>query len=150
MTFSMKRLFVPALILAPALALAACGGSDSPPVDNSEAVKKGAALVKSNGCDGCHTSSTASDGVLSGQDSSVTQSSISGPNLTPDTETGIGSWTDAQIVAAITTGVDDEGEALCASMPKFADLTEDETASIVAYLKSIPAVKRALPEPTCQ
>ncbi|MEO5731364.1 MAG: cytochrome c, partial [Byssovorax sp.] len=132
-----------------ALALAACGGGDTTPVDNTEAVKKGAALVKSNGCDGCHTSSTASDGVLSGQDVTVTKSSISGPNLTPDTETGIGSWTDAQITAAIRTGVDEKGEELCVSMPKFSDLTDDETASIVAYLKSIPAVKRALPESTC-
>ena len=49
MNFSLKRLFVPALILVPALALAACGGSDTTPIDNSEAVKKGEALVKSNG-----------------------------------------------------------------------------------------------------
>lgn len=149
MTFSIQRLFVPLLILVPALALAACGGGDITPIDNTEAVKKGAALVKSNGCDGCHTSSTASDGVLSGQDVTVTKSSISGPNLTPDTETGIGSWTDAQITAAIRAGVDEKGTELCVSMPKFSDLTDDETASILAYLKSIPAVKRALPESTC-
>ena len=149
MTFSIKRLFVPLLILVPALALVACGGSDSPPVDNSEAVKKGEELVKSNACGGCHTPTTASDGLLAGQDSTVTMSSISGPNITPDKETGIGSWTDAQITAALRTGVDDKGEMLCASMPKF-DFTDDETASVVAYLKSIPAVKRALPESTCQ
>lgn len=150
MTFSIKRLFVPLLILVPALALVACGGSDTTPVDNSEAVKKGEELVKSNACGGCHTSSTASDGVLSGQDSTVTMSSISGPNITPDKETGIGSWTDAQITAALRTGVDDDGEELCVSMPKFTDLSDDEVASIVAYLKSIPAVKRELPPATCK
>jgi len=106
-------------------------------------------LSNQNSCGGCHTSSTASDGLLSGQDGTVTHSSISGPNITPDKETGIGSWTDAQITAAIRTGVDDKGESLCVSMPKFGDLSDDETASIVAYLKSIPAVKRALPDPTC-
>ena len=149
MTFSIKRLFLPLLVLVPALALAACGGSDSPPVDDGEAVKKGEALVKSNACGSCHTSTTASDGLLAGQDSSVTNSSVSGPNLTPDTETGLGSWTVEQITAAIRTGVDEKGEKLCVAMPKF-DLTDDETASVVAYLKSIPAVKRVLPEPTCQ
>ena len=149
MTLSIQRLFAPLLIIVPALALAACGGSETAPVDNSAAVKKGEELVKTYSCAGCHTSSTASDGVLSGQDSTVTKSSVSGPNLTPDTETGIGSWTAAQITAALRTGVDEKGAELCVSMPKFADLTDDETASIVAYLKSIPAVKRALPEPTC-
>ena len=149
MTFSMQRLFAPLLIVVPALALAACGGSDSSTPDNSAVVAKGEALVESNGCAGCHTSSTASDGVLSGQDSSVTKSSISGPNLTPDKDTGIGSWTDAQIVAAIRTGVDDEGKTLCSAMPKF-EFSDDETAAVVAYLKSIPAVKRTLPAPTCQ
>jgi mono/diheme cytochrome c family protein len=148
MTFSIQRFFAPLVILASALALAACGGTDTT-TDGSTA-EKGAALVKDNGCAGCHTSSTASDGVLSGQDSSVTKSSISGPNLTPDATTGLGSWTDAQITDAIRKGVDEKGAALCSSMPKFTALTDVETASIVLYLKSIPAVKRVLPEPTCQ
>ncbi len=148
MTSSIQRLFAPLLILVPALALAACGGTDTTPGGGS--AEEGAALVKSNGCEGCHTSGTASDGVLSGQDSSVTKSSISGPNLTPDKETGLGSWTDAQIIAAIRTGVDEKGATLCSSMQKYDKLTDDEVGSIVAYLKSIPAVKRVLPEPMCQ
>lgn len=148
MTFSIQRLFAPLLILVPALALAACGGTDTTP-DDGAAVEKGAALVKDNGCNNCHTSSTASDGVLSGQDTAITMSPASGPNLTPDTDTGIGSWTAAQITAALRTGINEKGETLCASMPKYDKLTDDETASIAAYLKSIPAVKRALPD-TCQ
>jgi mono/diheme cytochrome c family protein len=148
MTFSIQRLFAPLLILVPVLALAACSGTDTTP--DGDAVAAGAELVKSSGCNGCHTSSTASDGVLSGQDSSVTKSSTSGPNLTPDNETGIGAWSAEQITAAIRTGVDEKGATLCASMPKYNKLTDEEAASIVAYLKSIPAVKRALPEPTCQ
>ena len=149
MTSSIQRLFAPLLILVPALALAACGGTDTSTPDGA-AVEKGAALVKSNGCEGCHTSGTASDGVLSGQDSSVTKSSISGPNLTPDNDTGLGAWTDAQIVAAIRTGVNKKGATLCASMQRYDKLTDDEVAAIVAYLKSIPAVKRVLPAPMCQ
>jgi mono/diheme cytochrome c family protein len=149
MTFSIQRLFAPLLILVPVLALAACGGTDTTP-DDGDAVAAGAELVKSSGCNGCHTSKTASDGVLSGQDSSVTMSSTSGPNLTPDNDTGIGTWTAAQITAAIRTGVDEKGATLCASMPKYDKLTDDEAASIAAYLKSIPAVKRVLPAPTCQ
>jgi len=143
MTFSIQRLFAPLLILVPVLVLAACGGTDTTSTDGATA-EKGATLVKDNGCAGCHT--PPSGALLSGQEGS----SIAGPNITPDKDTGIGSWTDAQITAALRDGVDDDGKTLCSAMPKFSALSAEETASIVLYLKSIPAVKRGLPEPTCQ
>lgn len=62
------------------------------------------------------------------------------PNLTPDSATGIGSWSNQQIVDAITVGVDDQGTPLWPTMPyqRFANLTPDDAASIALYLKSLP------------
>jgi mono/diheme cytochrome c family protein len=72
-----------------------------------------------------------------------------GPNLTPDKETGLGSWTDEQIVTAMQTGVRPDGRMLAPIMPwrALANLTKDDARAIVAYLRSIPAVKNKVPGP---
>ena len=65
-----------------------------------------------------------------------------GQNLTPDKETGIGSWTSDQIVTAIRTGKTPEGRDLCPVMPwpALSHLTDEDAQAIAAFLKSIPAV----------
>ena len=136
-------------IVIAALALAGCGsdtGSSGTTSGGDDAVSKGAALVKTDACAGCHTSAKGGE-VLSGQDSPYTGMQY-GANLTPDKATGLGTWTDAQIGDAITKGIDDEGAMLCDAMPRFSH-TEDEVASIIAYLKSIPAVNHAVTESQC-
>lgn len=72
-------------------------------------------------------------------------------NLTPDEATGIGSWTQAQIISAILSGVDDEGRMLCAVMPRFAALgmKQAEAEDVAAYLKSLPPVVHEIPESSC-
>ncbi len=51
-----------------------------------------------------------------------------GPNLTPDMETGLGSWTEEQIVTAFTTGMRPDGRKLAPIMPwqAFANLTPED------------------------
>src|SRR5690242_16507609 len=73
-----------------------------------------------------------------------------GPNLTPDKETGLGGWTDAQVVAAITTGKRPDGRELAPIMPwhAFANPTKEEVGGIVAFLRTIPAVKNKGPGPS--
>lgn len=67
------------------------------------------------------------------------------PNLTPHPQDGVGAWTDAEIVAAITTGVGREGERLSPPMayPFYANLRPDDLAAIVAYLRSLPPLPDA-------
>jgi mono/diheme cytochrome c family protein len=74
--------------------------------------------------------------------------SIVAPNLTPDTTTGIGSWTTQQIKDAITKGTDDQGMPLWSTMPyaRFANLTDDDATSIALYLQSIPARMHTITE----
>lgn len=68
-------------------------------------------------------------------------------NITPDEETGIGAWTDGEILRAIREGVDRDGNALVPVMPMYAMLSDDDARSIVAYLRTIPAVRRSVPAP---
>lgn len=72
-----------------------------------------------------------------------------GPNLTPDKATGLGNWTDAQIVAALQKGERPDGRMLAPIMPyhAFANLTKQDAAAIVAFLRSVPAVQHKVPGP---
>ena len=72
-----------------------------------------------------------------------------GPNLTPDKETGLGNWADAQIVTALQTGVRPDGRVLAPIMPwhAFAALTKQDGDAIVAFLRSVPAVTHKVPGP---
>jgi mono/diheme cytochrome c family protein len=71
-------------------------------------------------------------------------------NLTPDKETGLGDWTLEQFVATMKTGKDrGKGRALLPPMPYFnlAKLTDEDLASVFAYLQSLPPVKNRVPQP---
>ncbi|MBI2742247.1 MAG: c-type cytochrome [Rhodospirillales bacterium] len=72
-----------------------------------------------------------------------------GPNLTPDKETGLGAWTDAEVAAAITSGRRPDGRQLAPIMPwrAFATLTKPDVSAIIAYLKSLPPVRNKVPGP---
>lgn len=65
------------------------------------------------------------------------------PNITSDVETGIGGWTDDEIARAIQEGVNKQGQALFPVMPylTFRTLDDEDLASIVVYLRTVPAVK---------
>ncbi|MCI5081767.1 MAG: cytochrome c, partial [Saprospiraceae bacterium] len=65
---------------------------------------------------------------------------VAGPNITMDTETGIGSWTEDQFVQAIKYGIRPEGPALKYPMLKLTALTDKEAQAIWAYLQTVPAV----------
>jgi hypothetical protein len=64
------------------------------------------------------------------------------PNITPDKETGIGNFTDDMIARAIREGVGHDGRSLH-YMPwrSLRNLTDEDVASIVIYLRTIPAIK---------
>jgi mono/diheme cytochrome c family protein len=142
-TDSFIRLASIVSITAP-LALAACssGSSDNAPKGDPAA---GKTAVTKYACQSCHTQD------LSGTVTPYGTSKAYPANLTPDTDTGLGEWDEATIKTAILTGKDDEGKALCSVMPTFsqANMTDVEATDITAYLKSLPAVKKAIPESQC-
>jgi mono/diheme cytochrome c family protein len=72
---------------------------------------------------------------------------IVAPNITPDVETGAGSWTDDMLARSIREGIGHDGRALFPGMwyRSFAILSDEDLASVVVYLRSIPPVRNVLP-----
>jgi len=70
------------------------------------------------------------------------------PNLTPDPETGAGTWSDDTLARAIREGIGHDGRALFPLMPypHYRHLPDEDVASIVVYLRSLPAVRNPLPK----
>src|SRR5689334_16114121 len=74
---------------------------------------------------------------------------VTASNITQDKETGIGSWTDAQIKTALRKGERPNGVHLAAIMPSafYEILTEKDVNAIVAYLRTVKPVKQTFPDP---
>lgn len=109
----------------------------------------GAVYVRQRGCPTCHEPANGR-GTLSGQATPRPGTTAYGHNLTPDEDTGLGHWTDIQIIRAIRHGIDDEGAPVCPPMPAFYDIGDFEAQAILAYLRSLPKVARPdIPETTC-
>lgn len=127
-----------------------------------EQAERGRYLVMLLGCGSCHTNGALvgqprNDQLLAGSDWGIAYSNPlveSNPgivypgNLTPDAETGIGSWSTEQIVAMIRTGMNNHGQQTIPVMPwpAYNGVTLDDATAIAAYLKSLPPVRHAVPE----
>jgi hypothetical protein len=67
------------------------------------------------------------------------------PNITPDPDTGIGRWSDGEVIRAIREGVHRSGRALFPMMP-YADMramSDEDLRAVVTYLRAATPVKRA-------
>ncbi len=66
------------------------------------------------------------------------------PNITPDAETGIGRWTDAQFLRALRQGRRPDGASYFPVFPypSFTNITDADALAIKAYLFSLPPVRR--------
>ncbi len=72
------------------------------------------------------------------------------PNLSSDPETGIGRWTDEQLGRAIREGIGRDGRVLFPVMPYmgYRAMSDKDVAAVIAYLRTIPPVKKANVTPT--
>ena len=70
------------------------------------------------------------------------------PNITPDPETGAGTWTDEQLARAIREGIGHDGRRLFPMMPymNFRNMSDEDLASVIAYVRSIEPVRNTLPK----
>lgn len=69
-------------------------------------------------------------------------------NITPDVETGIGKWTEAQLVRAIREGIRPDGSLIGPPMPIefYRGMSDADAQALVAYLRAQPAVKHVVPK----
>ncbi len=70
------------------------------------------------------------------------------PNITPDRETGAGTWSDGDFVRALRQGVGHDGRVLDPAMPywNFRNMNDEDLASVIVYVRSLPPIRRALPK----
>ena len=133
---------------APADAGTPDGATDAPP----SAIELGATAFVRRACPDCHM---ASDGTLSGSTTPVVNTQAYPANLTPDTETGIGVWSVADIARAIRFGIDGVSAApdwiaLCPTMQRFdLSMSDEEARDIAVFLKSLAPVKHTIPRSVC-
>ena len=108
-------------------------------------------------CGECHTPRTMTMAVdntrfLAGNQKGKGPEGSAVPNITPDRETGLGSWTEEQITDYLETGNKPDGdvsgglmmEVIQGSSAGYKDLTKADRQAIAKYLKSIPAVKNRI------
>lgn len=120
-------------------------------------VERGRYLAHIMDCGGCHNTGAFTpqpnlDTPLAGSDIGF---EIPGmgvfypPNLTPDEATGLGKWSDAEIITAFTTGVRPDGRQLAPAMPwiSYAHINAEDAAALVAYLRSLEPVSHSVPGP---
>ena len=69
------------------------------------------------------------------------------PNITPDPETGIGRWTDAEVIRAIREGKRPDGKTLGPPMPfeLYRRLSDSDVTAMVAYLRTVAPVRNLVP-----
>lgn len=139
-----------------ALCLAACGGGNVPLPDLSSAavgdtaglVRRGEYLVRNVAvCGHCHAADPQRDpdGPLSGGMAfrNWRLGTIRAANLTPDSATGLGAWSEAEIVRAIRNGQDRKGKILAPVMPYewFHGMSDRDALAVARYLKSVEPVR---------
>ncbi len=103
-------------------------------------------------CGNCHATRGAQGEVVPGQELAggfaieLPEFRAVAPNITPDRETGIGAWTDAQIVAAIREGKRPDGSIIGPPMPIefYRDMSDNDVRAIVAALRAVPPVRHAV------
>jgi mono/diheme cytochrome c family protein len=72
-------------------------------------------------------------------------------NLTPDMTTGLGSWTEEMFIKTIREGKHQgEGRPLLPPMPwpEYKLMTDDDLKAVWAYLRTLPPINNAVPDPT--
>ena len=69
------------------------------------------------------------------------------PNITPDHETGIGAWSDEEIIRAIREGVRPDGTVIGPPMPirVYREMSDTDVRAIVAYLRTVAPVRNSVP-----
>lgn len=106
------------------------------------------------GCGNCHTPVGPKGPIMarrySGGPPLVTKEyKAFATNITPDKETGIGKWTDVQIIRAIREGVRPDGSIIRPPMPFgfYRRLSDRDVTAIVAYLRRVKPIKATAPKP---
>lgn len=115
-------------------------------LSNYEQIKKGEYLVKLGNCITCHTDKASGGAPFAGGLMIKTPfGNVPSTNITPDKKAGIGQWSKAQFVKAMTEGVSPEGKNYYPAFPYlyFSNISKPDLEAIYDYLQAIPANQKS-------
>ncbi|MGE0522850.1 MAG: cytochrome c [Variibacter sp.] len=109
-------------------------------------IDHGAELAAIGNCADCHTAANG-PAYAGGRPVPTPFGTIYASNLTPDVDTGIGSWSEEAFKRAMRDGVDREGRQLYPAFPydHFTHATDEDIRALYAFLMSKPAVRNIVP-----
>ena len=113
---------------------------------SSDLVKRGEYLARAGDCVACHTADKTRP-FAGGLPINTPFGTIVTPNITPDPDTGIGQWSDADFLRAMHEGVGKSGERLYPAFPyaEYTKVTDQDALAIRAYLNTLTPIHYAPP-----
>ena len=151
----MKRLLIAVVLVAVAGAAAYLMGSRANPAAGAApelagapaaaaAPARGEYLTKAADCAACHTVPGSHQPFSGGVGFRLTIGTLYSTNITADSETGIGGWSDDEFVRAVREGMGKDGRHLYPAFPytSYTALSRSDLLAIKAYLFSLPAVRQ--------
>jgi mono/diheme cytochrome c family protein len=119
------------------------------PLAKASLAERGAYLARAADCMACHTKPGGKD-LAGGLGFKLPFGTLYSTNITPDKETGIGSYSDADFLNAVHRGIRRDGARLYPAMPyvSYTYMTDDDALAIKAYLFSLPSVQAPAPANT--
>jgi mono/diheme cytochrome c family protein len=125
--------------------IAPISGSERPRVDE-QTFRHGAELAAIGNCNSCHQAD-AGKPYAGGRAIPTPFGMIFSSNITPDAQTGIGSWSEAAFQRAMREGVDRQGRQLYPAFPydHFTKATDNDVHTLYAFLMSQPPIHNAIP-----
>ena len=132
----------PAPAPAPAGLASAIAALD--PLAGADAIERGRYLASAGDCIGCHQT-RGGEAFAGGLGVPTVFGTIYTSNITPDRETGIGTWTADDFWRALHEGRGQHGEYLYPAFPfpNYTRIVRPDADAIFAYLRSLPPVRRA-------
>ena len=112
-------------------------------IQDFDLIQRGRYLADAGDCGACHTLPDSGQLLAGGRPIETPFGTLLAPNITPDPETGIGAWTDDEVVNSLTKGTGRNGIHLYPAMPYTysTKMTREDALAIRAYLNTIPAVR---------
>ena len=112
-------------------------------------VANGKTMFDTGGCTSCHASLNQDDRTRLGGGLALKSpfGTFHAPNISSDQKDGIGAWTEAQFVTAMSKGTSPHGEHLYPAFPypSYQRMTLNDQRDLFAYLKTLPAVQGRAP-----
>jgi mono/diheme cytochrome c family protein len=121
---------------------------NQPSLQDFSQIERGRYLTILADCSACHTDPKSDKLFAGGRAIETPFGNVLASNITPDSETGIGAWSDDEFDRAVRFGTRPDGKLLYPAMPYpyYARMSRADVIAVRAYLNTVPAVQNQVEE----